>query len=102
MEAHDVESAVGGVVAQPAQREFIPCREDDQGVGGQMPVADETGMGDREVERRVRDLADARGRWKIGPGDQVEARDRALAVWHGATVPMPAHRHQWYSGHPAP
>lgn len=62
MEPYDPETEGRGVVAQPSEREFVGSREHDQRVGPRVPVADESGMSDREIERRVCRLTDLRGR----------------------------------------
>jgi hypothetical protein len=48
-----------------------------------MPIADEVRMRDREVERGVCRLTCLVPGRQIGAGDQVQARDTKLAVWHG-------------------
>jgi hypothetical protein len=58
MEPHDTEAAGCGVVAQPAEGEFVGTGEYDQGVGRLVPVADEAGVRDGEAERRVYGLTD--------------------------------------------
>ncbi len=47
-----------------------------------MPVDDQLGISDGEIERGVNRLRDLRPRCEIGPGDQVEAARRNLTVWH--------------------
>jgi hypothetical protein len=47
-----------------------------------MPIADDVRMRDREVESCMRRLAGLVPGWEIGAGDQVQARNAKLAVWH--------------------
>ena len=80
--------ARGGIAAQPAERLFVGRGEQDESVRGGVPVTDRIGMSDGELERGVRGLTGLRPRWKVGTGDDVEARNpeprvRTLAVWHG-------------------
>ncbi len=72
------------VGAQPAKCQFIRCSKHHDDVGSQMPMTDDTGMSDREVERGVCRLASLRSGRQVTAGDEVEARDTALMVRHGA------------------
>jgi hypothetical protein len=76
----------GHLGAQPAQRGLVGRAQHDQGVRRRVPPADEFGVGDGEIECRVRRLAGLRAGWKIGSGDQVQARDRQLPERHGSHV----------------
>ena len=51
-----------------------------------MPIADDVRMRDREVECRMSRLAGLVPGRKIGAGDQVQARNAKLAVWHGTRI----------------
>jgi len=57
VEPDDPKAGRRRVGAQPAERQLVACREDDQCVGGEVPVPDDVGVGDGEVERRVGRLA---------------------------------------------
>jgi hypothetical protein len=52
----------GRVGAQPAEGQLVRDGEQNQGVGGLVPVTDEVGVGDGEVESRVDRLASLCGR----------------------------------------
>jgi len=73
VEPDDAKAGGGRVVAQPPERQLVAHGEEDQGVRGAVPVAGEPGVGDREVECRVRRLARLRPRRQVVAGDQVEA-----------------------------
>jgi hypothetical protein len=70
------------VGTEPAERQLIGCDQHDQDIRGAMPVADNIGMGNGEIERGMCHLCDLCPRRQIGAGDQVEARNRTLAVRH--------------------
>jgi hypothetical protein len=74
----------GRVVTQPGQGQLVPGGQQHQRVGGDMPVADEIGKGEREVEGGVNCLTSLRPRRKIGTGDDIEAG--ALEVRHTTSV----------------
>jgi hypothetical protein len=79
VEADQPSAGGGGVLAEPAEREFIGDGEQDERVRRDVPVADKLGEGEREFEGGVNGLTCLRPRRKVDPGDDVEA---ALAVRH--------------------
>jgi hypothetical protein len=76
-----------GVGAQVTQRQFVGGRKEDQGVGGALPITGQLGVVEREGEGRMGGLAGERSRRKVSTGDDVEALEAYLAVWHVDTVP---------------
>lgn len=76
-----------GVGAQVHQRQFVGGRKEDQGVGSAVPITGQLGVFEREGKGRVGGLAGKRPRRKVSTGDDVEALEAYLAVWHVDTVP---------------
>lgn len=87
VEADHPQTGRGRIGTQPAEREFVTGSEYHEGVGTLVPPGDEIRVGEREVERRVCCLTGLGPRWKVGAGDQVQARDRTLTVRHARSVP---------------
>jgi hypothetical protein len=86
----DVAQPAGGrVVTQPGKGELVPGGQQHQRVGGDVPVPNEIGKGEREVEGGVNGLTRLRPRREIGAGDDIEAADmmrQALEVRHTTSV----------------
>jgi len=109
VEPDDPQAGRAGVGAQPAERELVGRSQDDQGVRAVMPVADEAGVRDGEVECRVSRLTGLGTGREIGTGDQVEAGDQALTVRHvdqctrsASAIDRPPHvtHSAWLNGFP--
>lgn len=72
VEPDHAEAGRRGVGAQPAERQLVRRGEQDQGVGGQVPVTEDVGVGDCEIESRVCRLASLRRWGQVTTGDQIE------------------------------
>jgi hypothetical protein len=70
------------VIAQPAEGELVLCGEHDERVGRDMPVGEDIGVRDRELERGVNGLTCLRSRRQISTGNDVEGGRKTLPVWH--------------------
>ena len=82
MEPDDANPCRCRVVAQPPEGNLVGRGEHDQGIGGNVPVADDIGVGNGEVERRMCHLTRLDPGGQIITGDQVEAGVATLTVWH--------------------
>jgi len=94
----------GGPGLQSEQGGLMGHAEKNEGVGRGMPVPNDIGVGDGEVEGRVRQLAGLHRGRQIGPGDQVQAGNESLTVSHGPEStrprkPVPTRDPSVHSGH---
>jgi hypothetical protein len=72
MERDDAQSGLDGVGVQPSERQLIGRRENREGSGIALPRGDEIGESDRELQRRVRDLAHLRGWREVSAANEVD------------------------------
>jgi hypothetical protein len=86
VEPDDTQSGGDGVVAQPTEGQLIRRGEEHQRVRGTVPLGEFVRMVGGEVERRVSRLTSLRTCREIGPGDQVQAWNKALTVRHVISV----------------
>jgi hypothetical protein len=83
VEPDDAKAGRRRVVAEPAERQLVRRGQQDQRVGGGVPVADKTGVREREIERRMRCLTGLDPGGQIVTGDEEQTRFATLAVGHG-------------------
>jgi hypothetical protein len=87
VKTHGAQARRLGVLAEPGQLKLGADGEDDESVGGRLPITDEVGIGHGEIERCMRGLTRLRPRSQIGPGHQIQAvRRKALTVRHARTI----------------
>ena len=72
VEPDDAQTPAGRLVAQPEQGELVRRGEDYEGVGGLVPLPNEVGVRDSELERSVNGLTGLRPRRQIGAGYDVQ------------------------------
>lgn len=72
MERDDAQSGLDGVGVQPSERQLIGRRENREGSGIALPRGDEIGEGNRELQRRVRDLTRLHGWREVSAANEVE------------------------------
>lgn len=77
------------VIAKPTKRQLVRRREQDECVRRGVPVNDDIGVRDREVECGVRGLTCPGPSGEIGPYDQKQAGSTILTVRHRSTVARP-------------
>ena len=75
MEPNERQAGRGRVVAQPAEGEFVPGDEHDDGVGGGVPVLDDAWMHEGELDCCVNGLTSLGARRKVVTGHHIEAGD---------------------------
>src|SRR5215471_21367303 len=83
MERDDAQAGLDGVGVQPSERQLAGRRENREHSGIALPQGGEIGEGDREFQRRVRDLTRLHGWREISAGNDVELLSRGtLAMRH--------------------
>jgi len=75
MEPNELQADRGRVVAQPAEGEFVPRREEDDSVGARVPLPDDAWMSEGELDCCVNGLTSLSARRKVVTGHHVEAGD---------------------------